>query len=86
MTIDPEDGICGAGMAWLSGLVESLALLPQNKFAEVASCPEICTSQPSNLGFGHISELSIPAPHVAGRVKSTPNSVVEQGCTHIKIV
>ena len=49
------------GAAWLSGLVATLALLP-DRFAEVAFCPEGCLAQPSNLGLGLVPEFPIPAP------------------------
>jgi hypothetical protein len=39
------------GAVWLSGLVATLALLPEHRFAECASCPEGCLAQPSNLGL-----------------------------------
>ncbi len=46
------------GAAWLSGLVATLALLPEL----VLPNPEGCLAQPSNLGFGLVPELPIPAP------------------------
>ncbi len=47
--------ILWGGAAWLSGLVATLALLPE-QVAEVASCPEGCLAQPSNLSLELVLE------------------------------
>ncbi len=41
-------------------------------FAEVASGPEGCLAQPSNLGLGLVPELPIPAPLRCGEGKGHP--------------
>ncbi len=81
----PQNWICGAGQ-----LGFRVSLQPWhsflNRFAKVALCPEGCRAQNSNLGLGLVPELLIPALWGVGRGKGTPNSVVEQGCTHTKIL
>jgi hypothetical protein len=53
--------ICGAGqLGFRASLQPWHSFL--NRFAEVASCPEGCLAQPSNLGLGLVPELPIPAP------------------------
>ena len=51
---------CGAGqLGFRASLQPWHSFL--NRFAEVASCPEGCLAQLSNLGLGLVPELPIPA-------------------------